>query len=83
MRITAFILITFLVITAPYYVYLPAILIGIVFFPFYLEAVLFGVMIDVVYGSPNAMLLGFPFAILASALVLFAVRLRGYLRFNA
>lgn len=83
MRITAVIITIFLIFVTPYFVYLPAILFGIIFFPLYLEAIILGLFIDVIYGRPDAVLLGFPFGILSAILVLFAVPLREYLRFNA
>ena len=72
-----------LIVAAPYWVYLPAIILGIIFFPLYIEAIFFGLLVDVVYGRPDAGLLGFPFGIIAAVLVFLAVPLREHLRFNA
>ncbi len=81
-----FTLVVFLALIAtPYWVYLPLVLIGVVLFPFYLEAILFGLIVDIVYGggTNGGALLGFPFGIVAAVLVLFSAPLREYLRFNA
>jgi hypothetical protein len=82
-RLTTFVIALILIVTTPYWMYLPAILLGVIFFPLYIEAIFLGLLIDVVYGRPDVGLLGFPFGIIAAALVFLAVPLREHLRFNA
>jgi hypothetical protein len=82
-RLAAFVIALMLVVVAPYWVYLPAILLCIIYFPLYIEAIFLGLLIDVVYGRPDVGLLGFPFGIIAATLIFLAVPLREHLRFNA
>lgn len=60
----------------PYWAYLPAILAGIIIFPFYAEAILLALLVDALYGS------SYVFGIIAAVLVMFAGPVRSYLRFN-
>ncbi len=39
-----------LIIAFPYWIYLPAIILSMIFLPFYFEAILLGFLIDVLYG---------------------------------
>lgn len=83
MRIFATLLILALIIALPYWIYLPAIFIGIIIFPLYIESIFLGLLIDTIYGEPGAMLFGFPFGICAALLVLFAIPLREHIRYDA
>ncbi|MEK7194569.1 MAG: hypothetical protein AAB660_02690 [Patescibacteria group bacterium] len=85
MRILFTLIVFLALIVTPYWIYFPLILIGIVLFPFYLEAILLGLIVDLVYGggaNSNA-LFGFPFGIVVAILIFFTAPLREYLRFNA
>lgn len=83
MRVIYTILILGSIIGLPYWVYLPAIFLGIVLFPLYIEAIFLGLLIDTIYGRGDAIILGYPFGIIAAILVLFALPLREHLRYNA
>lgn len=83
MRIFFLIISLVLFFSAPYWAYIPFMLVGIILFPLYLEAVVFGLLIDTAYGGHVNFLLGLPFGIAAAVLVLLAVPLRESLRFNA
>lgn len=84
MRITFSIIAFILFLTLPYWVYAPFILIGVVIFPLYVEAIIFGLLIDTIYGGAGygQILFGLPFSIGASLSVFLAVPLRESLRFN-
>ncbi len=71
-----------LITLTPYWIYLPVILVGIVLFPLYVEAIFFGFLIDTLYGSGEGFLFGFVFAMIATLLVYFVVPFREHLRFN-
>ena len=81
-RLLFFIFVTLLIVSAPYWLYVPVILVGIILFPFYIEAMFFGFLIDTLYGSSHGFLWGFYFALIATLLVYFAVPLRKRFRFN-
>lgn len=70
---------------APAGLYLPFILVGIIIFPLYLEAIPLALFVDVVYGGAGhgAVLFGYPFGISAAVLILFALPLRKHVRFHA
>jgi hypothetical protein len=73
-----------LIFFAPYWIYLPVLFLGIVFLPFYWEAVIFAFLVDTVYGPWN--LSGFPYfpiALAAAALLLALPYIKRRLRFNA
>ena len=69
----------------PYWVYIPALVLAILMFPFYWEGIIFAFLIDVLYGnlSHTGISFVFPFAIFASVLVLVLLPLREQIRFNA
>lgn len=69
------------VIFLPYWVYLPAMFLGMIIFPFYWEAILLAFLIEVLYG-PGTVRIFSP--IVLSALVLTALLLpvREKMRFN-
>lgn len=74
-----------LVIFAPYWLYLPAILIATVMFPLFVEGIGFGLLLDTLYrpGGDGFFLLDFPLGICATALVVLTPFVRKRLRFNA
>lgn len=83
-RVLYVILSFFLVLYAPYWIYLPALFLGIIIFPFFWESIFFSAFVDYYYGAhayPGTPL-AFPFAIAAALLVLLAVELKDRLRLN-
>lgn len=74
-----------LILLAPYWIYLPAIFLALVYQRFFWEAVPLGFLVDVFYGSNplEGSMFGFPFAIAFSILVIIFIPLREKLRFNA
>lgn len=68
----------------PYWVYIPLVIIGIIWFPFYIEAVVAGFLIDVLYGGMHELFFGFPFifALFAAVLVGVALPLRDQIRLS-
>ncbi len=83
MRIFYSILILLLIIGTPFWFYLPVIFVGIVMFPFFVEAIIFGLLIDFVYGLPSGgMFLGSTYGVAGAILVYLAIPLREHLRFN-
>lgn len=84
MRIAASLFILIIILITPYWVYFPAVVLGIVIFPFYIEAIIFGLLIDELYGTVHStFIMSFPFGMIAALLVLVAHPLRERLRFNA
>lgn len=83
MRIVITLFCLLLVLFAPYWMYFPAIIICIIFFPLYVEAIALGLLIDVLYGRQLSLAFAFPFGMIAALLVLLAAPLREYIRFNA
>ena len=65
-----------LILSTPYWLYLPFIFVGIVVFPLYVEAIVLGAVVDTVYG-------GFSLGITSTLLVLIALPLRKHFRFHA
>lgn len=82
MRLIFFLICFGLVIVAPFWVYVPVVLVGVVVFPFFVEAIILGALVDVLYGD-GRFLFGFTFTLLSAVVVYFAVPLREHLRFNA
>lgn len=84
MRILYSILMTLLIVFTPYWFYLPVMFLGIVIFPMFVEAIVFGVIVDFAYGTPmQGSFLGFTYGVTSALLVLLAVPLRRHLRLNA
>ncbi|MBX4199082.1 hypothetical protein KW800_02285 [Candidatus Parcubacteria bacterium] len=85
MRIAFTIVTLIFILIAPYWLYLPLIVVGVILFPLYLESVGLGLAVDVLYGGAGHgdILFGMPFAFLAAVLTLFAVPLREHLRFQS
>jgi len=85
MRIFAVFIIAILVIFAPYWLYLPAILVGIVYFDLFVEGIALAFLIDLFYGRSlyHGFLFGFTFTITAIILVCASVFVREKLRLYA
>jgi len=68
------------ILVMPYWVYVPVLLISIFVFPFFWEAILFGFLIDVIYGSGidgfSSFISPFAFSALISLIILLPVRKR-------
>lgn len=83
MRILTSAIILLAVLMLPYWLYLPMLLFAIIAFPFYFEAVLLGLLIDMLYGVHESGILAFPFGIAMTILVMIAMPTRTYIRFHA
>ena len=84
MRITAVCLLVLLIIFAPFWLYLPALFLSIVYFDYFVEGIVLALVIDVVYGpAGHSILFGFPFAIISAVLVLISIIVRERLRIYA
>lgn len=72
------------VVIAPYWLYMPIILIGIIIFPLYLESILLSLAVDIFYGGAGhgSLLFGLPFTLISAVFVLFAIPFREYIRFQ-
>lgn len=70
--------------TMPFWIYIPAIVIVVIFFPFYFEAIVLGFLVDVLYGSRISQGLSFvfPFALSLSILIVIMLPLRERLRLS-
>lgn len=68
----------------PYWIYLPILLVVMVYVPFFWEGILFGAMIDVMYGGgySNLASMIFSFAFYASLTLVIIMPIRERLRFN-
>lgn len=84
-RVLTTISISVLIMAAPYWLYLPAIAVGIVLFPYYLEGVVLALVVDALYGDFGAkvFILDFPLAIAAAVLVSIAPLIHERLRIHA
>jgi len=76
------VLLIFLVLFTPYWIYLPAIFLGMILFPLYSEAILLSAFVDYYYGAHTyaGTPLAFPFAIAAALLLLALVELKERMR---
>lgn len=83
-RILASFIILISILILPYWVYLPIILIFMVIFPFFWEAIVFGFLIDVFYGGGVRGLPSFvsPLALLALVLIFVLAPIQERLRLN-
>lgn len=83
-RTLATIVLSLAIIAFSYWVYIPIMVLCAAVFPFYFEAVIFGFVIDVLYGSRAYASLSFffPFALLSALLVIILLPVRQYLRLN-
>lgn len=70
--ITAFICILFL----PYWVYLPVLLVNTILFPFYWEGIMFGVLIDAIFGPARFSIYSVGLAMLLLNVILLPIRSR-------
>ena len=68
----------------PYWIYLPLILVALIYFRFYWEGIFLSVLIDILY-APNfeTGLLSSPYALSALVILLILVPIKDRLRFNA
>jgi len=83
MRIIFSITLLIIILSAPAWVYLPLIFLGIVLFPMYLEAIVLGVVIDMAYGGTQSIFFTkFAFGIGIALLVYLFAPIRSYLRFS-
>lgn len=85
MRIFAVFVIALLIIFAPYWLYLPAILAGVIYFVYFAEGIILAFLVDLFYGQGfyHGFLFGFPFTIFAIILVCLSVFVREKLRLYA
>jgi hypothetical protein len=72
----------FLIIYAPFWLYLPAVLFGIIIFPLYFEAIIFSLIVDYYYGPHmhSGTLFSFPFAITSALLILALIHVKERIR---
>lgn len=84
LRLLASVIIFVSILFFPYWVYLPVLLISMVVFPFFWEAIVFGFLIDVFYGGGVRGLPAFvsPFALLALVLIFVLAPLQERLRLH-
>jgi hypothetical protein len=75
MRILFNIIALGLVLVTPFWIYLPALVLGVIVFPLYLEAIIFAELVDVLYTGS--------FVMIAALCVMAAAPLREHVRFNA
>lgn len=85
MRIFSCVAALVLVIFAPWWLYVPAIVLCIVFFDFFVEGIVLAFLVDLLYGMRlfHGFLFGFPFTVAAIALVGASIFVREKLRLNA
>lgn len=84
MRALTTIILCFLIVLSPSWIYLPVLFGSILFHPFYLEGIVAGLIIDTLYGISNgAPLFGYTFGFLSTVTIILVTPLRKYIRFNA
>jgi hypothetical protein len=83
-RILYNILLFFLILYAPYWIYLAVIFLGIIIFPLFWESVLFSIFIDFFYGpgTHSGTMFGFPFGIASALLVIALLPFKERFRFH-
>jgi hypothetical protein len=83
-RILYNILLVFLIIDAPYWLYLPGIFIGIIIFPLFWESVLLSIFVDFYYGLHTHIgsVFAFPFGIVSALLILGMIPIKARFRFS-
>jgi len=81
-RTSVSIILLVLVGVTPFWVYIPALMLSVIFIPLYFEAILFAFLIDVLYGSQThiGLSLAFPFATLVCLFLIMSIPLRERLR---
>ena len=77
-RHSATVAILIAVLFLPYWVYVPAICAAVVLLPFYWEAIIFGFLVDTLYGTRGF----FPAALATALLVAMLIPLRERMRFT-
>ncbi|MDB5266259.1 MAG: hypothetical protein JWN89_74 [Parcubacteria group bacterium] len=84
-RDIATLILLILILAFPYWVYLPALLLAILFLPMYWEGIFLGFLIDVFYGARAhpGLSLSYPYALGVLLLILVLIPLREHLRFDA
>jgi len=80
-RIIGALILLLAILFLPYWVYIPLLFIATVLFPLYWEAVLFGFLIDVLYGQGHSWLLS-PTALAALVILIVLLPLRERLRWQ-
>jgi len=82
-RLILSLVLLFLILFTPYYLYLLALVLAVVFVPFFWEVVILGFLIDVLYGPYSHIGLSFKFPVGITALILVVLLLpiRERLRF--
>lgn len=83
-RLGASLLILLSIIFLPYWIYLPVLLAGIIIFPMFWEGVVFGLLIDVLYGwgitAPPSLIS--PMALVALVFIVVLFPVREHIRFH-
>ena len=82
-RILAGVINVLLILFAPYWLYLPALFISTIFLQSYWEAIIFGILIDTLYGKGGSFFAVHTFGILFLLIVIIELPLRKRFRFNA
>ncbi|MFZ2763891.1 MAG: hypothetical protein WAX80_02565 [Minisyncoccia bacterium] len=84
-RIIGSVMVFVSILVLPSWVYLPLLLIAILAFPFFWEGILFGFLIDVIYGRGIELIpsLISPFALLALVILIVIMPIKENLRSNA
>ncbi len=73
----------FMVLNAPYWLYLPCIFLGIIIFPLFWESIIFSLFVDFFYGqhTNSGSIFSFPFGLIASLFVLIVMPVKDRFRF--
>ncbi len=81
-RIITFFILLLALGTMPFWIYMPAIVIAVMFFPFYFEAIILGFLVDVLYGShiSSGLSFVFPFTLFLSVFIIIILPIRERLR---
>ena len=83
-RIISSIVVLLSILLLPYWIYVPLLVVAIIMFPFFWEGILYGFLIEILYGGSTTALalLSSPFAILALVLILILPPIRARIRSN-
>jgi hypothetical protein len=81
LRILSRIVLLMVILAFPFWVYIPLLIAAVIFFPFYVEGIIGGFLIDVLYGS-TPVFIGFPFtmALIMTVVLVISLPLRDYIR---
>ncbi len=82
-RALVLVILIVLILTAPYWIYVPLLIIALVLVPVFWEGIMLTFLIDTIYATPPTVWYDFPHAFLACALVLATIPLRKMVRINA